>query len=131
MFYWQNKVRHYELDLQKIVNNATYLNYLEEARAEFVKSSPLDLDAYEQLGYHFVIAKITIEYKRSLFANDEFRVSVRIAEVTDKRIVFEQIITKNANDKTVAIARVEAACMNIETRRAEMPEKLVQDLKKM
>ena len=81
MFYWENEVRHYEVDQQNIVNNAIYLNYLEQARAKFVESSPLDLDAFEKLGYHFVVAKISIEYKRSLFAQDRMRVSVEIAEI--------------------------------------------------
>lgn len=128
MFYWQSQVRNYEIDQQNIVNNAIYLNYLEEARGQFVEQSPLDLAAYEKLGYHFVIAKIAIEYKRSLFAKDKFKVSVRIAELTSNRIIFEQKIIKLANDKVVAQARVEAACMNIQTRRAEMPEKLLTDL---
>jgi acyl-CoA thioester hydrolase len=128
MFYWENEVRHYEVDQQNIVNNAIYLNYLEQARAKFVESSPLDLDAFEKLGYHFVVAKISIEYKRSLFAQDRMRVSVEIAEITDKRLIFRQTIIKEPTNKIAAEAYIEIACMNIETRRAEMPEKLMNDL---
>ena len=128
MFYWESEVRNYEVDQQSIVNNAIYLNYLEEARAKFVEQSSLNLAAYENLGYHFVIAKISIEYKRSLFAKDYFKVSVTITKLTENRIIFEQIITRNSDNKIVAQAQVEAACMNIQTRRAEMPEQLKIDL---
>ena len=128
MFTWQAKVRNYELDNQNIVNNATYLNYLEQARAELVDQSQLDLNAYEQMGYHFVVAKINIEYKRSLFANDAFYVEVAIEKIEQKRLVFHQKIFKTCNNKCVADAYVYIACMNIKTRRAEMPDCLASDL---
>jgi len=128
MFYWNNQVRHYEVDQQNIVNNAIYLNYLEQARAEFIANSSLDLDAYEQMGYHFVVAKITIEYKRSLFAKDNMQVSVEISEITDKRIIFHQQIIKQDTKKLVTEAYIEIACMNIKTRRSDMPDHIKNDI---
>ena len=89
MFYWESEVRNYEVDQQSIVNNAIYLNYLEEARAKFVEQSSLNLAAYENLGYHFVIAKISIEYKRSLFAKDSPSLNLQKTELFSNKLLQE------------------------------------------
>ena len=36
------QVRDYECDMESIVNNATYLNYFEHARHEFLKTAGID-----------------------------------------------------------------------------------------
>ena len=67
-------VRDYELDLQGIVNNAVYLNYLEHARHEFLKSKGLDFNELHLQGYDAVVVRSEVDYKKSLRSGDEFTV---------------------------------------------------------
>ncbi|MDR0503058.1 MAG: acyl-CoA thioesterase [Treponema sp.] len=71
------KVRTYECDSYKHVNNANYLNYLEFARYEFLKDVGFDYEKAVTLGYGVYIAKIEIEYKKPAFTDDTLVIKSR------------------------------------------------------
>jgi len=64
------KVRTYECDSYKHVNNANYLHYLEYARYEYLKDIGFDYEKAIQSGYGVYIARIEIEYKKPAFTDD-------------------------------------------------------------
>jgi len=64
------KVRTYECDSYKHVNNANYLNYLEYARYEYLKDIGFDYEKAVQSGYGVYIARIEIDYKKPAFTDD-------------------------------------------------------------
>jgi acyl-CoA thioester hydrolase len=53
------------------VNNANYLNYLEMARYEFLKSAGFDYQAMIRAGYGLYVVRVEIDYKKPAFADDE------------------------------------------------------------
>ena len=63
-------VRSYECDSNNHVNNATYLNYLEYGRYEYLKKIGFDYPAAIKLGYGVYVARIEIDYKKSAVADD-------------------------------------------------------------
>ena len=56
------KVRDYECDLQGIVNNAVYLNYLEHTRHDFLKTAGLDFADMHGRGIDPVATRILTEW---------------------------------------------------------------------
>jgi len=71
------KVRTYECDSYGHVNNANYLNYLEFARYEFLKSIGYDYESMLKDGYSFYIARIEINYKKPAFTDDDLEIRSR------------------------------------------------------
>jgi acyl-CoA thioester hydrolase len=67
-------VRTYECDSYGHVNNANYLNYLEFARYEFLRSIGFDYPDVVKTGYGVYIARIEIDYKKPAFTGDELRI---------------------------------------------------------
>ena len=51
-------VRDYECDLQGVVNNAVYQNYLEHARHEYLKSIGIDFAALTLQGINLVVTRV-------------------------------------------------------------------------
>ena len=66
------KVRDYECDIQGIVNNAVYQNYLEHTRHEFLHSLNGDFATMHQNGIDPVVIKSELEYKYPLRSGDVF-----------------------------------------------------------
>ena len=125
---WEAKVRDYELASQGIVNHATFVNYFEQGRNDFARSLGIDLHQYYQAGFALVISNITIKYRLPLKAQDEFYVTSRIAELTGARLVIAQELRLKSTDRLAAKASVDIACINLQTRKSAIPEKLKETL---
>jgi acyl-CoA thioester hydrolase len=67
-------VRSYECDSYNHVNNANYLNYLEFARYEFLKTIGFDYPSAISAGYGVYVARIEIDYKKSALTDDTLRI---------------------------------------------------------
>jgi acyl-CoA thioester hydrolase len=99
-------VRDYECDLQGIVNNAVYLNYLEHTRHQFLLGKKIDFADLHKQGIDLVVSRIEIDYKFSLSSDDKFVVKVTTSREGNLRMIFEQDIFKLPENKHVVHARV-------------------------
>lgn len=100
------EVRDYELDLQGIVNNSVYLNYLEHARHKFLQKIGLNFAELHHKGIDAVVVRSEIDYKKSLKSGDEFFVQSAIEPMGRLRFVFVQEIVRSADSALIAHARI-------------------------
>jgi acyl-CoA thioester hydrolase len=106
------RVRDYELDMQGIVNNAVYQNYLEHARHEYIKTLGFDFAEFSKRGINFVAIRIELDYKYPLKSGDLFSVSVQTSMVSPLRIVFDQTISRVPDSKVICKGKVFATALN-------------------
>jgi acyl-CoA thioester hydrolase len=123
-------VRDYECDLQGIVNNSTYQQYLEHARHQFLKSKNVDFAKLTAEGIHLVVIKAELDYKKSLKPSDQFTVSVSLQKVSRIRWVFVQEIRRQPDDTLMLSGRISGVGLNEKGRPhvVEELEGLFQDL---
>lgn len=100
------EVRDYECDLQGIVNNAVYQNYLEHARHAFLKSVGLDFARFAQEGINLVVVRAELDYRTPLQSGDRFWVGLRLERISRLRFAFLQDIYRRPDDRPVLNARV-------------------------
>jgi acyl-CoA thioester hydrolase len=105
-------VRDYECDLQGVVNNAVYQNYLEHARHEFLKSRGLDFARLTEQGVYVMLVRAELDYLRSLRSGDLFRISVKTERVSRLRMAFLQQVTLIDGEVPVLNARFVTAALN-------------------
>lgn len=105
-------VRDYECDLQGIVNNAVYLNYLEHTRHQYLLNKKIDFAKLHNEGIDLVVSRIEIDYKYSLTSDDKFVVKVNTYKEGNLRLVFEQDIYKLPDNKHVVHAKVIGVGLN-------------------
>ncbi|HEY6009123.1 MAG TPA: acyl-CoA thioesterase [Geobacteraceae bacterium] len=109
-------VRDYECDLQGVVNNAVYQNYLEHARHEYLKAIGIDFADLAAQGINLVVTRVEIDYKLSLTSGDRFVVEVRPERLSPVRIGFRQDIYRLPERKLVVRALVTGTALNAKGR---------------
>jgi len=116
-------VRDYECDLQGVVNNAVYQNYLEHARHEYLKSIGIDFAALTAQGINLVVTRVEIDYKLSLTSGDRFVVEVRPVRISPVRLGFNQEIRRLPDAKVIIRALVTGTALNAKGR-PQLPKEL-------
>ena len=104
-------VRDYELDMQGIVNNAVYQNYLEHARHEFLHHHGIDFADLTERGVVLVVKTITMDFKNSLKSKDKFKVQVETFKDGHLKLIFKQTITRLSDNKVALSANVTGVCL--------------------
>ena len=106
VFETEMMVRDYECDIQGIVNNAVYQNYLEHARHEFLHEIGIDFTQLCADGIDAVVTRIEMDYKLPLRPRDLFIVKLGMRKQGRIRFVFDQAIFRKDDGKLVLEAQV-------------------------
>ncbi len=105
-------VRDYECDMQGIVNNSVYQNYLEHARHQYLKHLNLDFADLTEKGIILVVKRVEIDYQYSLRSNDKFYVTAEMVRISTLRFGFKQNIYRSSDDKLIVKALVIGTSIN-------------------
>lgn len=111
-FHIELTVRDYECDMQGVVNNAVYLNYLEHARHAFLSSRGLDFARLTAEGVMLVVARADLRFRQSLRSGDAFRVMTRVSRASTVRLVFDQQIVHAETSALMLTAVITATAVN-------------------
>lgn len=106
------KVRDYECDMQGVVNNSVYQNYLEHARHEFLLAKGIDFAELARQKINLVVLRAELDYKTSLVSGDEFFVDVEFLQSSRVRFDFLQNIYRKRDNKLMLSAKITGTSLN-------------------
>jgi YbgC/YbaW family acyl-CoA thioester hydrolase len=113
-------VRGYELDSYGHVNNAVYLQYLEQARWEYMRDKGY-LDKITRESLFLVVVESNIRYIRESVLFDEL--AVETDHITKGPfVVFHQKITRVNDDLTISKATVKTVFLDPERTPRDVPD---------
>lgn len=98
-------VRGYHSDLYGHVNNARYLEFLEEARWRHYEGV-VDLNEFKENGWAFVVVNINISYRHPAVPGDVVVIEVAVQQVNSRSVVIHQDLRLKSTGKLVAEADV-------------------------
>lgn len=101
-------VRDYECDIQGIVNNSVYQNYLEHCRHKFLTDVGLSFAQLHEEGTDAVVVRAELDYKFPLRPGDAFFVRLKMAKQGRLRIIFKQEVIRKEDEKLMVAARITA-----------------------
>ena len=113
----QIKVRGYHLDLYGHVNNARYLEFLEEARWQWVEQKA-DLGALMARGMGFSVVNININYRRPATLGEVLEIETGVKALGNRSGIVRQVVRLQGTDSIVADADVTFVIVSRETGRA-------------
>lgn len=99
-------VRDYECDIDGVVNNAVYQNYMEHARNIHLKTSGLNYVEMTREKRHLYVARINIEYRYPLRCDDKFIVGTSIEKISGVSLDICQDIYRLPDQKLILNGKV-------------------------
>ncbi len=123
------EVRDYECDMQGVVNNSVYQNYLEHSRHLFLKDYGIDFAEFTRRNIILTVIRAELDYKSPLVSGDKFWIRTTIERVSPLRIVFLQDVFRYPDNKLVLRGKIFGTALN-HKRKPEIPAELEKFLKK-
>jgi thioesterase-3 len=111
------KVRGYHLDVYQHVNNARYLEFLEEARWQWLE----EVEAFHWLQEQklaFVVVNININYRRPAVLGDVLTIDSEITQLNGKSGIIAQRVLLAGQETVVADAALTFVCIDLRTQKA-------------
>ena len=111
------KVRGYHLDVYQHVNNARYLEFLEEARWEWLEVAEAFHWLQEQK-LALVVVNININYRRPAVLGDVLVIDSEITQLNGKSGIIAQRVLLAGQETVVADAVLTFVCIDLRTQKA-------------
>lgn len=111
------KVRGYHLDVYQHVNNARYLEFLEEARWQWLEEA----DAFNWLMAQklaFVVVNININYRRPAVLGDCLVIESDVSQLSSRSGIIAQRVLLAEDRTVVADALLTFVCIDLRTQKA-------------
>lgn len=108
------KIRGYHIDHFQHVNNARYLEFLEEGRWHYSEKNNL-ISIFHQKGISHVTVNININYKRSAVVGEVLRIETSVIRKNRKSVTMLQQVFLNDTDILIADAQVTNVFLHIKS----------------
>jgi len=122
-FTLEMSVRDYECDMQGIVNNSVYQNYIEHVRHEYLKQVGIDFSEYTRQGINLVVVRAELDYKSPLTSGDTFVVGLNLQRESALKFAFYQDIFRLPDHKPVLKAKIIGTALS-RNGRPQIPQQL-------
>jgi YbgC/YbaW family acyl-CoA thioester hydrolase len=118
------EARSYELDPYGHLNNAVYINWLEQGRLVYLRDRGLTYDSVPKLfGVKVMVVQQGIAYKAQVCLGDHLHCRSRILRFGNSSFTFEQVI-EYPDGRQAAFATVTMVCVGEDGKAAPMPPEL-------
>jgi len=112
-FAWPIRVYYEDSDAGGVVYHSNYLNFMERARTEWLRSLGFEqTELREQMGVLFVVRSLQMNYRKPAKFNDALLINNRLLEIGRSLLKFEQVIKRG--DETLTEAVVDVVCIDAE-----------------
>jgi acyl-CoA thioester hydrolase len=113
-----------DTDAGGVVYHASYVNFMERARTEWLRTHGYsNAGMMQELGVMFVVRSMKLDYLRPALLDDMLDVTAQIAEVGRSRLTLMQTVRRE--DELLTTGEVHLVCVSKETfKPASVPEAL-------
>lgn len=118
------RVRYVECDPMGYLHHSNYLPYFEMGRTELLRQLGITYRDLEERGFIFVVARISVNFKRPIRYDDELELVTRIQRQTRARIDHVYEIYNRQSRLLLTTAESTIACVNRKGEPTAIPDDL-------
>ncbi|HOU36161.1 MAG TPA: thioesterase family protein [Candidatus Omnitrophota bacterium] len=127
MTVYKARVFYHHTDCGGVVYYANYLQFLEEARTDFLEKKSVSVAEYVRQGRYFVVSRQEVDYYAPAYYGDMLKIETRIKDVSGARIDMSYDI-RNASGAQIASARTVLAFIDTSFKPCPIPRDLREKL---
>lgn len=106
-----------DTDFQGFVYHANYIKFFERARSDFLSNNNISQEQHRDDGFGFVVKKIQIDYLATSKLGDTLIVQSSVYKKSNARMIFNQKIINQIDNKIICEGDVEICFINIYTKK--------------
>ena len=106
-----------DTDFQGFVYHANYIKFFERARSDFLSNNNVSQEQHRNDGFVFVVKKIEIDYLTTSKLGDTLIVQSSVYKKSNARMIFNQKIINQIDNKIICEGDVEICFINIYTKK--------------
>ncbi len=128
-FTWPVRVYYENTDAGGVVYHTDYLNFMERARTEWLRSLGFEQDKLsKEQSIIFAVRKVTIDYIKPAVFDELLTINTRIIKQGKASLLFEQFIINKENEK-LCQAEIKIACLdNNNMKPAPIPDNILLEI---
>ena len=111
LFEWPIRVYYEDTDAGGVVYHANYLNFMERARTEWLRSLGFEqTELKATMGVIFVVRGLKLKYRRPACFNDQLVITTKLIKVGRSLLEFQQTIQRQ--NELLTEATIEVVCVD-------------------
>ncbi len=118
------KIYYHHTDCGGVVYYSRYLDFLEEARTNFLEKKGIFLNELRKQNTQFVVYRQEIDYKHPAFYADTLQIDTRLIKISRTRLEFTYDM-QNQNQLIICTAKTTLACIGENFRPRAIPPDVV------
>ena len=120
----EKRIYYHDTDAGGVVYYGRYLNYLEEARTEFLEDRGLSVSEFQKKGNLYAVRKCCVTYKSPARYGETLTCSAVLRKLTAAQLIFDQIIVEKHTLRVVLEAEVTLVCLDADFKPVPLPDEL-------
>lgn len=120
----EKRIYYHDTDAGGVVYYGKYLNYLEEARTQFLEKQGIDISLFRDKKFLYAVRKCTITYKSPARYGDTIVCSAQLIKMTAVQLVFKQEIRDKQSNRLIVDADVTIVSLNKDFKPTPIPEEI-------
>ena len=124
----EKRIYYHDTDAGGVVYYGRYLNYLEEARTQFLEKQGIDISLFRDKKFLYAVRKCTITYISPARYGDTIVCSAQLMKTTAVKLTFKQEIRDKQSNRLILDADVTIVSLNKNFKPTPIPEEILSKL---
>ena len=120
----EKRIYYHDTDAGGVVYYGRYLNYLEEARTEFLENRGLSVAEFHKKGNLYAVRQCAITYRSPARYGETLICTAELKKMTAAQLMFSQRVIEKETQRLIVEAEVTLVCLTTDFKPTVLPDDL-------